>query len=200
MFIQVITGTTSDREGLLRQADRWQDEVRPGATGFLGSSGGVTEDGRFLVLARFESEEAARRNSDRTQQGDWWTDTEKYLEDVSFQDSTEVITLLGGGSDSAGFVQVMRGRVTDAGKLAEITSRKAEFEAGMKEHRPDVIGEVIAMHADGAYTELVYFTSEAAARQGESIEMPAHLQALYQELMSAITVDEYLDLKDPWLR
>src|SRR5688572_5800090 len=30
MFVQVITGTTSDREGLLRQADRWQDELRPG--------------------------------------------------------------------------------------------------------------------------------------------------------------------------
>jgi len=29
---------------------------------------------------------------------------------------------------------------------------------------------------------------------------PAEMQALYAELMSAITIDEYLDLKDPWLR
>jgi hypothetical protein len=200
MFIQVIAGITSDREGLLRQLDRWEDELRPGATGFLGSSGGVTDDGRFLLLARFESEEAARRNSARDQQGDWWTETEKYLEAATFQDSADVITLLGGGSDTAGFLQVMRGRVTDAEKLAAIGSRTAEFESAMRQHRPDVIGELIANHTDGSYTEVVYFGSEAAARQGEAKESPADMQALFEDLMSSITIDEYLDLKDPWLR
>lgn len=199
MFIQVITGTTSDREGLLRQADRWQDELRPGATGFLGSTGGVTDDGRFVHLARFESEEAARANSARDQQGHWWTDTEKYVEGVAFEDSVGVLTLLGGGSDDAGFLQVMRGRVTDTDKLAAI-SPPAEFEAALRAHRPDVLGQVIVMHPDATYTEVVYFTSEAAARQGEAGEAPAEMQALFTELMSAITIDEYLDLKDPWLR
>jgi hypothetical protein len=200
MFVQVITGTTADREGLLRQADRWQDELRPGAAGYLGSSGGVTEDGRFVLLARFESEEAARRNSARDQQGDWWTETEKYLEGATFRDSVEVTTLLGGGSDRAGFLQVMRGRVIDADKIAAIGSRTAEFEGVLRRYRPDVIGELIVMHPDATYTEVVYFASEAAARQGESAEPPAEMQALYGELMAAITVDEYLDLKDPWLR
>jgi hypothetical protein len=200
MFIQVITGTTSDREGLLRQADRWQDELRPGAIGYLGSTGGVTEDGRFVVLVRFESEEAARRNSARDQQGDWWTETEKYLEGARFEDSAEVLTMLGGGSNSAGFLQVMRGRATDTEKLAAIASRTAEFEAALRKHRPDVIGEVIVMHPDASYTEVVYFDSEAAARQAEAREAPAEMQALFAELMSAITIDEYLDLKDPWLR
>jgi hypothetical protein len=200
MFIQVITGKTSDREGLLRQADRWEDELRPGATGVLGSSGGVTDDGRFVLLARFESEEAARRNNAREEQGEWWTETEKYLDGVAFQDSVDVITLLGGGSDAAGFLQVMKGRVTDSEKLAAIGPRMPEFEAALRTHRPDVIGEVIAMHADDSFTEVVYFASEAAARQGESTEAPAEMQALYAELMSAITIDEYLDLKDPWLR
>ena len=200
MFIQVITGRTSDREGLLQLADRWQDELRPGATGFLGSSGGVTDDGRFVLLARFESEEAARRNSARDQQGDWWSETEKYLEGVTFRDSTEVITLLGGGSDAAGFLQVMRGRVTDPDKLDAVAARMPEFEAAMRKHRPDVIGEVIVMHADASFTEVVYFASEAAARQGEAMEAPAEMQALFADLMSATTIDEYLDLKDPWLR
>lgn len=31
MFIQVISGTTNDPEGLHRQADRWEQEVRAGA-------------------------------------------------------------------------------------------------------------------------------------------------------------------------
>ena len=200
MFIQVITGKTSDREGLLRQADRWEDELRPGATGVLGSSGGVTDDGRFVLLARFESEEAARHNNARDEQGQWWTETEKYLDGAAFQDSVGVITLLGGGSDAAGFVQVMRGRVTDSEKIAAIESRMPEFEAALSKHRPDVIGEVIVRHPDATYTEVVYFASESAARQGEATDPPAEMQALYAELMSAITVDEYLDLKDPWLR
>ncbi len=36
MFVQVIEGRVSDREGLHRQMDQWQRDLRPGATGFLG--------------------------------------------------------------------------------------------------------------------------------------------------------------------
>ena len=200
MFIQVITGTTADPDGLRRQADRWEQEVRPGAIGFLGSTGGVTDDGRVIVIARFESEEAARRNSVRDEQGAWWAETEKYVDGATFKESVNVTTMLGGGSDRAGFVQVMLGRVRDAAKLAEIDARTPEFEAAMRQYRPDVIGDVIAVHPDGTYTDVVYFTSEAQARQGESRPMPDEVQAMFGDLMSAIAIDEYLDLKEPWLR
>jgi hypothetical protein len=90
MFIQVITGKTSDRDGLRRQFDRWQQELQGGATGYLGSTGGVTDDGGVFMAARFESEEAARRNSAREEQGTWWAETEKFLENATFQDSAEV--------------------------------------------------------------------------------------------------------------
>jgi len=200
MFIQVITGTTTDADGLRRQADRWEQEVRPGAIGFLGSTGGVTDDGRVIVAARFESEAAARRNSAREEQGAWWAETEKYLDAVTFKESTDITTMLGGGSDEAGFVQVMLGRVIDATKLAAIEARTSEFEDVMRRFRPDVIGDVIARHPDGTYTDIVYFSSEAAARRGELQDMPADLQAMFGDLMAAIVIDEYLDLKNPWLR
>ena len=200
MFIQVITGTTSDRDGLQRQLERWEEELRPGAAGFLGSTGGVTDDGRVILAARFESEEAARRNSAREAQGAWWAETEKYLENLAFRDSVQVTTMLGGGSDDAGFVQVMRGRVTNQAKAGELMGRAAEFEAAMRPRRPDVLGDVTAIHADGTYTDLIYFTSEAEAREGEQKPMPAELQSMFEEFMSAMTVDEYFDLKDPWLR
>ena len=32
----------------------------------------MTADGRMVALVRFDSEEAARRNSDRPEQGAWW--------------------------------------------------------------------------------------------------------------------------------
>ena len=200
MFIQVITAKVVDADGLARQIDRWEEEVRPGADGFLGSTSGITEDGRLIVLARFESEEAARRNSERPEQSEWWAETEKLLEQVNFQDSVDVVTTRGGGSDDAGFVQVMRGRVVDAAKMDELRSRLGEFEAAMERHRPDVIGDVTVVHSDGTYTDAVYFTSEAEARANETQEPPPELVAMFEEWMKAVTVDEYLDLKQPRLR
>lgn len=199
MFVQVITAKVVDADGLWRQIDRWEREVRPGAEGFLGSTSGVTDDGRLIVLARFESEEVARRNSDRPEQAAWWAETEKTLQDVNFQDGVEVIAMGGGGSDDAGFVQIMRGRVLDAAKLDELWSRIGEFEAAMASHRPDVIGDLTVVHADGTYTDAVYFTSEAEARRNEGKEPPPEMQSMFEEWMSAATVDEYLDLSHPRL-
>ena len=199
MFVQVITAKVVDREGLSRQLDRWERELRPGAEGFLGSTSGVTGDGRFIALVRFESEEAAQHNSDRPEQGAWWAETEKTLEDVSFRDGVKVVAMRGGGSNDAGFVQVMRGQVLDAAKMDELWSRMGEFEAAMASHRPDVIGDVTVVHADGSYTDAVYFASEAEARRNEGKESPPEMQAMFEEWMSAATVDEYLDLDDPRL-
>jgi len=199
MFIQVIRGKAIDREGLRRQFDRWNEELRPGAAGFLGSTAGITDDGQFIAMARFESAEASRANSQRDEQGAWWAETEKCLEAAAFQDSMEVLTMQGGASNGAGFVQVMCGRVTDAEKMAALRPRMGEMESAMKRHRPDVLGDVIAVNADGTYTDAVYFQSEVEARQGETKEMPADVGALFTELMSAIAVDEYLDLKAPWI-
>jgi hypothetical protein len=195
----VITGKTSDREGLRRQFDRWQSELRAGATGYLGSTGGVTDDGNVFMAARFESEEAARRNSTREEQGAWWAETEKFLENARFQDSAEVTTLGGGGSDDAGFVQVMRGRVADKEKAPALMARFAELLPAMAEGRPDILGDVTVIHSDGTYSDIIYFRSEAEAREGEKKEPPAEMQEMFGEFMAAMPVDEYIDLKDPWL-
>ena len=200
MFIQVITGTTYDREGLQRQAERWEQELRPGAAGFLGSTGGVTDDGRFIMAARFESEEAARRNSAREEQGAWWAETEKYLDNVAFQEGTEVLTTLGGGSNDAGFVQVMRGRVADRAKATQLIAQMGEFEELMRQHRPEFMGDVTVLHPDDTYTDVIYFTSEAEAREGEKKPMPSEGMEMFEEFMSTMPVNEYLDLKEPWLR
>jgi hypothetical protein len=74
------------------------------------------------------------------------------------------------------------------------------MEAFLREHRPDVLGDVIAIHADGTYTDAAYFTSEADARAAESKELPPDAMGTLGDLMTAIAVDEYFDLKEPWLR
>jgi hypothetical protein len=196
MFVQVISGTVTDVDAMERLGERWETELRPGAVGYLGVTEGTTDDGRFVVMARFESAEAAAKNSARPEQGEWFAEMEKVVEDVTFHDCSRVETLFGGGKDNAGFVQVMRGHVRDSAKADAMFARAAEAEKVLGAVRPDVIGEVVALHDDDdGYTDFVYFTSEADARSAEKREMPADAQAMMQEFESALEVSEYFDLK-----
>lgn len=201
MFIQVITGNVTDEKEFNRVADRWDAELRPGAKGYLGGTGGVTEDGRFVVFARFESEAAARANSERPEQGAWWSEMERCVTSPKFAESSDILTFLGGGKDDAGFVQVMLGHVTDPEAFRKMHARLGDLEAVMKKARPDVIGEVVAVHPDGTFSDAVYFTSEAAAREGEANWENASGDAkqLMDELMATMTVDEFLDIRKPRL-
>lgn len=192
MFIQVIQGRTGDAAGLRRQFDRWNSEIGPSAGGFLGSTGGVADDGTFVEIVRFADEAAARANSERTEQGAWWNETEKFFDgDVGFRDSTDVEEPLGPGSDKAGFVQVMQGRVTDRAKLDEI---ERGFVENLRPQRPDLLGSVRAWDGD-FFTEAIYFSTEAEAREAERNMAPDALD----ELNAVITEPAFIDLKDPWL-
>ena len=48
MFVQIIQGKVHDRELRQRQMERWLTDLRPGATGYLGHTGGITADGRSI--------------------------------------------------------------------------------------------------------------------------------------------------------
>jgi hypothetical protein len=198
MFVQVIQGQVSDPEQVRAAFDRWVRDLAPGAAGWLGSTAGVTEDGRFIALARFESEEAARRNSDRPEQDRWWAETARlFTSEPTFKDSTDVIPDIVGDPDTAGFVQVIQGQGTDPDRARELMSQdSAEWAA----FRPDIIGSIAAAHDAGAYTMAIYFTSEAEAREGERKEPPPELKAQMDEMDALSTgVPEFYDLKQPWL-
>ena len=108
MFVQVVQGRVKDAAGLQKAGELWDQNLKPGAKGYLGSTGGITEDGEFFIAARFESEQAAQTNSDRPEQGEWFNEMSQTLEgEAKFTNFTNVDTYLGGGSDEAGFVQVM---------------------------------------------------------------------------------------------
>ncbi len=196
MFVQVIQGKTKDAAGLQRQLDRWQQELASGAKGYLGATGGVADDGTVFMMARFESEDAARANSDRPEQGAWWNETAKYFDgDVTFRDSTDVETIFDGGSDDAGFVQVMQGRVRDRDRMKTI---EEQFMPRLRELRPDVIVSVRSWDGD-LFTDVIYFKSEAEARKGEA-SMGDDVAADMEEFDSLTEELTFIDLKDPWLR
>jgi hypothetical protein len=198
MFVQVLQGRTSDAAALSAAMDRWVRDLAPGAIGWLGSTGGVTDDGRVVVLARFESAEAAGQNSRRPEQDRWWAETAALFDgEVTFSDSEDVIVEATGDLDRAGFVQVMQGRTSDPERARQLTTQDPEAWASF---RPDLLGSVTVNSEGGAWTMANYFTSEAEAREGERKEAPPELMEAMTEL-DKISVGEieYFDLRTPMI-
>jgi hypothetical protein len=193
MFVQLIQGTVANAEDLERQLERWEAELRPGAAGFLGSTGGVAADGTAFLAARFASEEQARANSARPEQGAWWSETEKcFTGQVSFTDSTDVQVVIEPRND-AGFVQVITSTVSDRARLDQLNEVVA---SELTKSRPDVVGAVTVWDGDRAI-DITYFSSEAEAREGEKKELPAEHKAMFEEWQSLLSDVTYLDLPKP---
>jgi len=197
MFVQVIKGKVSDPSSVRAALDKWTNELAPGATGWLGSTTGVTDDGTLVAVARFDTEENARRNSDRPEQGRWWAETERMFDgEVTFADSTDVDDYVVGDPDTAGFVQVMQGQVTDLARARELMRERPD---NFSQVRPDILALLDLAHQDGRWTTVAYFTSEAEARERESQDPPPEFAEMMKELM-ALSVGEptYHDLRQVW--
>jgi hypothetical protein len=195
MFLQVIDGQVSDRAGLRERLDRWTAELSSGAEGWLGTTWGFYDGDKVIALVRFESADAAKRNSDRPEQGEWWSGVSStFAGEPSFADFDDVIVLGPGGSDEAGFVQVMRGRVIDPERERRMTKEFSTMPPGF---RPDIIGGVAAIADDGSFTQVMYFTSEEAAREGEKQPMPPEMQTMMEESQSNTAEITFIDLTSP---
>lgn len=200
MFVQVFQGPVSDAGQARAALDRWVEELAPGAEGWLGSTAGVTDDGTLVALARFESEEAAMRNSERPEQGTWWEQqmATLFTAEPVFHNSTVVDADVYGDPDEAGFVQVMQGRSKDADRVRELMS--SGDQSAWQEFRPDILGTLSVGHPDNEWTMAIYFTSEEAAREGEQKEPPAELKAAMEEMDSLADGEpRFFDIRDPWM-
>ncbi|KAA0235383.1 MAG: hypothetical protein JJLCMIEE_01743 [Acidimicrobiales bacterium] len=198
MFVQVIQGPVADADGLAGLLDEWVEKLSPGATGWLGSTAGVTEDGQGILLARFESAQDAHANSERPEQGDWWARAEAcFAEAPAFRDTEDVEVAFEGGSDTAGFVQVIQGSTSQREELQEL---EESMEPLLKSLHPALIGSIRCWSGNGDFTEAIYFTDEATARQGEKAlgEHP-DAQAGMEVFQEAMKDARYFDLKNPML-
>ena len=197
MFIQVIEGKTSDPAALQACMDRWQTDLKPQAVGFLGSTDGITADGDVILVARFTDAAAARANSERPEQAEWWKEAEQCFDGpVTFHDTEDVTEMRHGDCNAAGFVQVMEGTVTDRA-AADRLDREAD--AMLADLRPDLLGTTTAYFDGGQFATLAYFTSEREARRNESIPLPENASPQVDEWQDVMQVDRYIDLTDPHL-
>lgn len=196
MFIQVIQGQCKDADRVHQLTDEWRETLGPTAEGWLGGTYGITDDGQFVAVVRFDSREAAAKNSARPEQGEWWRKMEGCFDGaVTFHDCDDVTMFLDGGSDDAGFVQIIQARVTDPGKFKDFANQPMD---SLHEARPEILGGTIAIDGDGWMTQTVAFSTEAEAREGEAKEMPEDLRAEFETEMSTLQDVKYLDLHHPW--
>ncbi|MFL6004529.1 MAG: hypothetical protein ACJ72P_17115 [Nocardioides sp.] len=195
MFIQIIQGKCTRQDELRALADTWREEMAPTADGWLGGTYGFTDDDEFAGIIRFESRDAAKRNSERPEQGEWAKQMTALLDGpVEYHDCDDVTLMLDGGSDDAGFVQVIRGKVADPTKLKSLMGDTDM----LHEMRPEILGATLAVEPDGTFTETVAFTDEASARAGESSEMPAMPVEVRETLEASMRGATYYDLHHPW--
>ena len=198
MFVQIMEGRVRDAETMRRLTDRWNDELRPGAAGFLGTTGGLTSDGNAIAIARFDSRRSAEANSSRPEQGEWWAEMEACYEGpVVFTDSEDVEEFLGGGSDDAGFVQVMKVSGLDRAVMTQLDEVMASV---APDARPELIGGLRIWTGPDSGYNVVYFTSEEAARAGEASDaMAAAAPDVVEHLETLRSRTEFIDLPDPWI-
>lgn len=196
MFVQIIDGTVRDPGALRARWEAWRSECAPGAVGWQRGVGGVTPDGRGVLVAWFSSAEEARRNAKRPEQDAWWRGTASVFEgEPRFSETEDLATTHGALTSEARFVQLMRAGVADRAAFERL-----EGEAGdlFVQWRPDLLSAQRAWLPTGQVVAIDFFTSEEEARTGEQSPPPAGLGELFGQWQGQLSDTEWFDLPDPW--
>jgi len=192
VFIQVIQGTCTRPDELRAHVQTWPTELGPGAPGWLGGTFGFTDDDAFVGVVRFESREVAIANSARPEQAAWAEKMASMMDGpVEFHDSDDVMMLMDGGSDRAGFVQIIQGKVDDPSRIKAMLADTSM----LHDMRPEIIGGTLAIEPDGTFTETIAFRDEDSARAGEQMEPPEEVRSELESMMAGAT---FYDLHHPW--
>jgi hypothetical protein len=194
VFIQMIQGACARQDEMRHLVDDWCGRMadRPG---WLGGTYGFTDDDCFIGVGRYEDRDACAMWCKDPEAAPYWAAAaELFDESCDIFESDDVSIMLAGGSDDAGFVQVMHGRVSDPDRLRHLLT-DTTMTTMLHDARPEIIGATFALQGDGTSTETVAFTDEEAARNGERVHMPEDVAAELEAAMGAV---EYIDLHAPW--
>ena len=196
MFAQVIQAKTSNPQALDAAINRWLRILRRAPLAGWAAPAGLLKMAEPSPLCASNPRRMPAATADRPEQDQWWSETSKLFDgEATFRDSTDVSVDVQGDPDQAGFVQVMQGRSNDPERARQLMDQDADK---WNAFRPDVVGSVAIGHEGGAYTMVMYFTSEAEAREGERKEPPPELRAQMEEMDKlSVGETEFFDLKRP---
>ena len=196
MFLLTVEGRTGTPDALHEDVLNWPGEVGRSAVGWLGNTAGVSNDGDFVLLMRFESEEAAWITSDLPEQGRWWQTCAEHLDTKpAITGSTTVIGILDGGSDDAAAVRIRRGSAV----LNRYRRSLRQLETLPPAERAAVIGGIVAWHDGDRFTEALYLTSRDFAQVRQLGTSPTPLGRFIDGLEASILDAKVIELDEPWL-
>jgi hypothetical protein len=193
MVVEIVQGMATDPLKVHQLLDRWAIDVAPQAPGWHDTTAGVAADGRFIAMIRFDSTVAPIPGHDQ-----WRAETMGLLNgDTSHAVYDRVVVLKEGAAGTAGFVQFVLGRVHD---LAAAETYLKDFDEIVAPLRPDSTGRLMASRDDGQFIGAFTFSSEDAARAGETLEVSPRIAEMKRRGVAlGDGRAEYIDLTDPWV-
>ncbi len=194
MFVRVVQASVVSKP-LLRNA--WEHLLDAFAMhdAWLGATGGIDKDGRFHAWVTFTDSDEADEVFNDPEVARWHDQFLHHLAEANVTPTSDARVLIPGGG-SAGFVQFVAGDALDKEKLEAVM---LAFQQEVVEYRLDVLGSMIAWLGPDSFSSIVFFSSEAEARRGESLEFPGGISALLGEVMQVLKNLEYIDIRDPWI-
>ena len=197
MFIRILRGQAFDGAATRAELGRWHRELGAGDAGWQRLTAGVGDGGELVLVLRFDTEAAARRDRERPELAAWQAQAERHLAGPGrWYDCPVVHTMKAGDSAEAGFVRVVQGRLADPVRLAAM---RAEVERTLRDRAPHVLGVTVAEHADGTgFTELTYLTSERETRAADR-QMPVEMAVQLGTVRSYVEGLEEVELRSPVL-
>lgn len=182
MLVQVLTALVAERDELAERAH----QAGSAAPGIRALTGGVTDDGRFVAVARFE----------KGSPGAWWAGLEACLVGpVVVRESSDVEVILGGVTGDAGFIEVIEGRTADRAVFMQL---ERELEHSFSAERPDFLGSLLLWWPDGAWMEVASFTSADDVRAGDARSLPPSVEELVASWEEVAGRTSQLDIAAPW--
>jgi hypothetical protein len=196
MFVFTVECRTTAADIAHEHVRRWHADVEARAVGWLGNTAGVSTDGDFIMLLRFESEEAAYITSDLPEYEQWWRTFASFLDTKPvFKGSTSVMGILSGGSDDATAVRITKGH-SEATRLRDSIRR---LESLTPEERATIIGGIVAWHDRDRFTEALYLTSQDLPRFRQRRTARTPLSRFLDDHEAIILDRSEMDLYRPWL-
>ena len=199
MFVQVIQGHVSDAGKVRAQLDKWVTEVAKGASAGWGApvaSPTTAGSSPWCASSRRRPRNGTATDRNRPRGGARC----RLCSPMSPSSTTAQ------GSTSTPRATRRRPASSRSCKAARATPERARElmdndPTDWSAFRPEILGTTSVGHDSDAWTMAIYFTSEAAAREGEQKPPPPEMEAMMKE-MDALSVGEpvYFDLRDPWLR
>jgi hypothetical protein len=174
MFIEVVHGKARDVPRLQKAWTATHKALGKVGDRWLGATAGTSDDGEFVAMLVFESEEGARVTIDRVADLPVWRDLSDALDLPGFDECPNVRAFASGNLEQAESVEISQGKAKEIRRL--IASFETTNTAAKRGH--SVLGGLWCWDAEGSASIAVYRASrgdERLAAAAAALERPSQI-------------------------